>query len=141
MKAVVLCGGRGERLMPMTDRRPAALLRLCGKELLLYTLEMLEKAGFNEVVLAVGYGSEQTERLLDEKYSGKMKLHIVNTAGLGTAQAVRAAMDDENEVLVAECNLLCGHSIGELMAEHSKHDTLLASLWQNIQSMIPFARF
>ena len=45
MKAVVLCGGRGERLMPMTDRRPAALLRLCGKEILLFTLEMLEKAG------------------------------------------------------------------------------------------------
>ena len=34
---------------------------------MLYTLEMLEKAGFNEAVLAVGYGSEQTERLLDEK--------------------------------------------------------------------------
>ena len=57
MKAVVLCGGRRERLMPMTDRRPAALLRLCGKEILLFTLEMLEKAGFEEAVLAVGYGS------------------------------------------------------------------------------------
>ena len=60
--------------MPMTDRRPAALLRLCGKEILLFTLEMLEKAGFEEAVLAVGYGSEQVERLLDEKYSGKIKL-------------------------------------------------------------------
>ena len=128
MKAVVLCGGRGERLMPMTDRRPAALLRLCGKELLLYTLEMLEKAGFDEAVLAVGYGSVQTERLLDEKYSGKMNLHIINTAGLATAQAVRAAMNDENEVLVAECNLLCGHSIDEFMAEHSKHDALCTAL-------------
>ena len=59
MKAVVLCGGRVERLMTMTDRRPAALLRLCGKEFLLFTLEMLEKEGFEEAVLAVGYGSEQ----------------------------------------------------------------------------------
>ena len=73
MKAVVLCGGRGERLMPMTDRRPAALLRLCGKEILLFTLEMLEKAGFEEAVLAVGYGSEQVERLLDEKYSKALR--------------------------------------------------------------------
>ena len=42
---------------------------------------MLEKAGFEEAVLAVGYGSEQVERLLDEKYSGKIKLHMINTAG------------------------------------------------------------
>ena len=53
MKAVVLCGGRGERLMPMTDRRPAALLRLCGKEILLFTLEMLEKAGCDVTLLAI----------------------------------------------------------------------------------------
>ena len=102
MKAVVLCGGRGERLMPMTDRRPTALLRLCGKEILLFTLDLLEKAGFSEAVLAVGYGSEQVERLLDEKYSGKIKLRIVNTAGKSTAQTVRTAMGNETEVLAVE---------------------------------------
>ena len=128
MKAVVLCGGRGERLMPMTDRRPAALLRLCGKEILLFTLEMLEKAGFEEAVLAVGYGSEQVERLLDEKYSGKIKLHMINTAGKSTAQAVRTAMCDETEILAVECNCICTHPLDEIIKVHLSHDTFCTAL-------------
>ncbi len=128
MKAVVLCGGRGERLMPMTDRRPAALLRLCGKEILLFTLEMLEKAGFSEAVLAVGYGSEQVERLLDEKYSGNIKLHMINTAGKSTAQAVKTAMGDETEALAVECNCICTHPIDELIKAHLNHDILCTAL-------------
>ena len=128
MKAVVLCGGRGERLMPMTDRRPAALLRLCGKEILLFTLEMLEKAGFEEAVLAVGYGSEQVERLLDEKYSGKIKLHMINTAGKSTVQAVRTAMCDETEILAVECNCICTHPLDEIIKVHLSHDTFCTAL-------------
>ena len=128
MKAVVLCGGRGERLMPMTDRRPAALLRLCGKEILLFTLEMLEKAGFEEAVLAVGYGSKQVERLLDEKYSGKIKLHMINTAGKSTVQAVRTAMCDETEILAVECNCICTHPLDEIIKVHLSHDTFCTAL-------------
>lgn len=93
-----------------------------------FTLEMLEKAGFEEAVLAVGYGSEQVERLLDEKYSGKIKLHMINTAGKSTVQAVRTAMCDETEILAVECNCICTHPLDEIIKVHLSYDTFCTAL-------------
>ena len=50
MKAVVLAGGIGERLRPLTDVRPKPLINIAGRPCIDYVLRSLVKAGFKEIV-------------------------------------------------------------------------------------------
>ena len=46
MKAVIMAGGRGTRLRPLTERCPKPMSRLCGRPVVEYILELLAKNGF-----------------------------------------------------------------------------------------------
>jgi D-glycero-D-manno-heptose 1,7-bisphosphate phosphatase len=54
-QAVILAGGRGERLRPFTDIRPKPMLEIHGKPFLEYNIEMLREQGFQRVLLLLGY--------------------------------------------------------------------------------------
>ena len=66
MKAMLLAAGRGERLRPITDEIPKALVEAGGKPLIAWHLERLARAGFREVVINVSHlGERIVERLGD----------------------------------------------------------------------------
>lgn len=54
-QAVILAGGRGSRLRPLTDTRPKAMVEFHGKPFLEYLIEMLRDEGFERVLLLLGY--------------------------------------------------------------------------------------
>jgi len=55
MQAVILAGGRGKRLRPITDKIPKPMVKIEGKPFLQYQLELLSKYGIKNIVLCVGY--------------------------------------------------------------------------------------
>ena len=57
-QAVILAGGRGERMRPLTDTRPKPMLEFHGKPFLEYMVEMLRDNGFERVTILVGYLAE-----------------------------------------------------------------------------------
>jgi len=59
MQAVVLCGGLGTRLGPLTRSRPKSLVPVAGRPFLDYQLDLLARSGFREVVLCIGHLGEQ----------------------------------------------------------------------------------
>ena len=66
MKAMLLAAGRGERLRPLTDALPKALVEAGGKPLLAWHLERLARAGFREAVINVSHlGGRIIERVGD----------------------------------------------------------------------------
>lgn len=75
MKAMILAAGRGERLRPLTDRVPKALLEVGGKPLLVRHLERLAAAGFREVVINVSHLTETIVSRIGE--GGSFGLHII----------------------------------------------------------------
>ena len=64
MKAMVLAAGRGERMRPLSDKRPKPLLRAGGKPLLQWTIESLSENGFNELVVNTAWLGDQIEAWL-----------------------------------------------------------------------------
>ncbi|MBI2752833.1 MAG: nucleotidyltransferase family protein [Betaproteobacteria bacterium] len=92
MKAMILAAGRGERLRPLTDRIPKALLVVGGKPLLAWHLERLARAGFREVVINVSHlGGAISDRFGDGTDHGlairwSHEADALETAG-GIAQA------------------------------------------------------
>ena len=54
-QAVILAGGRGTRMRPLTDTRPKPMVEFHGRPFLEYMIEMLREQGFERVLLLLGY--------------------------------------------------------------------------------------
>jgi len=66
MKAMILAAGRGERMRPLTDRVPKALLEAGGRPLIVHLIERLAQAGLGDLVVNVSHLAEQIERRLGD---------------------------------------------------------------------------
>lgn len=67
MKALILVGGYGTRLRPLTLSRPKPLVEFANKPIVLHQIEALVAAGVTQVVLAVSYHAEQMEQELAQE--------------------------------------------------------------------------
>lgn len=63
-KAMILAAGRGERMRPLTDRLPKALLEAGGKPLIVHLIERLVRAGITELIVNVSHLADQIEERL-----------------------------------------------------------------------------
>jgi NDP-sugar pyrophosphorylase family protein len=61
-QAVILCGGVGKRLMPLTKKIPKPMVRIKGKPFLYYLISDLKKLGFSRVLLLVGYKANKIKK-------------------------------------------------------------------------------
>jgi MurNAc alpha-1-phosphate uridylyltransferase len=66
MRAILFAAGRGERMKPLTERMPKALLAVGGKALVVRQLERLAAAGIREVVVNVSHFGEQVESAIGD---------------------------------------------------------------------------
>lgn len=66
MKAMILAAGRGERMRPLTDHTPKPLLKVAGKELIVWHLQNLKRAGIEQVVINTAWLPEQFEQALGD---------------------------------------------------------------------------
>jgi len=92
MKALILAGGRGKRLRPLTDKIPKSLIPINKKPLIQYTINYLKKFGINEIIICSGYKSKQIQNFLKKKKNFDCKIeYSVEKNPLGTAGAIRNA--------------------------------------------------
>jgi N-acetyl-alpha-D-muramate 1-phosphate uridylyltransferase len=94
MQCVILAGGRGTRLGPLTDDRPKALVDVAGRPFLEYQLELLRTGGVSEIVLCVGYLGSVVERTIGDGSTLGLAIRYSydGPEPLGTAGAVRNAL-------------------------------------------------
>lgn len=127
MKAVILVGGYGTRLRPLTLTRPKPLVEFCNKPTLLHQVEALAEAGVNHVILAVSYLSDVLEA---EMRSEEQRLGITITMSqekepLGTAGPLALAKDllqETNEpFFVLNADITCEYPFKEMIKFHQKH--------------------
>ena len=67
MKAIILAGGRGKRLRPITDKIPKPLIPINNKPLIERTIKYLKKYGVTEIIISTGYKSNLIEKFLKQK--------------------------------------------------------------------------
>ena len=91
MKAIILAGGRGKRLRPITDYIPKPLVPIKNIPIIEWQLKYLKKFGVDEVIICTGYKQEMIENYLNVKKIGiKIKYSIEKTP-LGTGGAIKKA--------------------------------------------------
>jgi NDP-sugar pyrophosphorylase family protein len=91
MKAIILAGGRGKRLRPITDYVPKPLIPIKNVPIIEWQIKYLKKFGIDEVIICTGYKQEMIENHLNVKKLGiKIKYSIEKTP-LGTGGAIKKA--------------------------------------------------
>lgn len=86
MKAVILAGGLGTRLRPLTDKIPKALLTVKGKTITEHVFDILKRININEAILSIGYKAEQIKEYFGDGSKFGLKIsYIVEKEPLGTA--------------------------------------------------------
>ena len=104
MKALILAGGRGKRLRPLTDKIPKSLIPINKKPLIQYTIKYLKKFGINEIIICSGYKSKQIQNFLKKKKNFGCKIeYSVEKNPLGTAGAIKNAiknLSDESFLVI-----------------------------------------
>ena len=92
MKAVILAGGRGKRLRPVTDYIPKPLIPLNNTPVLEWQIKYLKKFGVNEIIICTGYKTEMIENYLKIKKDIGVKVVISKEkTPLGTGGAIKQA--------------------------------------------------
>ena len=95
MQAIVLVGGEGTRLRPLTETVPKPALTLVDRPMLAYTIEWLARHGVTEVVLACGFLADVLREALagEEERAGVELRYVAEPEPLGTAGAIRFAAE------------------------------------------------
>ena len=121
MKAVILAGGEGTRLRPLTLKVPKPVVPIVNVPFLRYQLELLKKYNVDETILSVGYQPEKIESVLGQSN----KLHyIVENVPLGTAGAYKNAESFlDGSTLVFNGDILCNFDLNKIIGFHKENVT------------------
>src|SRR5256885_15337609 len=94
MQALVLAGGEGTRLRPLTHPVPKPVMPLAGRPFLSFMLDWLRKHGVDDVLLSCGFLAHAVEDVLGEEHEGMRLRYVHEAMPLGTAGPVRLAADE-----------------------------------------------
>jgi mannose-1-phosphate guanylyltransferase len=127
MKGLILVGGYGTRLRPLTLTTPKPLVEFGNRPMILHQVESLAAAGVTDIVLAVNYRPEVMVSTL-KKYEEEYGVNItfsVETEPLGTAGPLKLAEEilrkDDSPFFVLNSDIICDYPFAELAKFHKAH--------------------
>jgi len=120
--AILLVGGMGTRLMPLTSKTPKPMLQVAGVPFTEHQIRKAAQAGISEIVLATSYKAELFEPYFGDgaKFGIKIK-YAVEESALGTGGGIRnaaALLDDCDQVVIFNGDVLSGHDLSAQIQSH-----------------------
>jgi glucose-1-phosphate cytidylyltransferase len=121
LKALILCGGKGERLRPITDDIPKPLVEIGGDTILSHQLKYLKNQGIGHFILATGYKSELIEDYIDKNFSN-YNIKIINSGDVDIMLRVKESLDQlQEDFLICYGDTLANVNIKLLYQFHQEH--------------------
>ena len=124
--AILLVGGFGTRLMPLTQNTPKPMLTVAGIPVTEHQIAMAKATGITEIVLATSYLSEIfTPYFGDGSQWGITIKYAVEKEPLGTGGAIRNAaqlLTSDESIVILNGDVLSSHNLSEQIRQHEMHD-------------------
>src|SRR5262245_61727959 len=122
MKAVLMAGGDGARLRPLTVGRPKPMVPVVNKTVMTHILELLRNHGVTEVIVTLPYLASVIQAAFEDGSNLGMKLHyVVEDIPLGTAGSVKHAADYlDDTFIVISGDALTDFNLQEIVEAHRK---------------------
>lgn len=140
MQAVIMAGGLGSRLRPLTDRIPKPMVKIIDKPVLEYTVEHLRSFGITDIAMTLCYRPSVIVRHFGDgsKLGVKIRYFIEKTP-LGTAGGVAlAAKQSEGPVLVVSGDAFTDIDYKELADFHDRHNGLVTIAVKEVENPSSF---
>src|SRR5438067_179590 len=119
MQALILAGGKGTRLRPLTVYTPKPIVPICNRPFLLYQIDTLKRAGITDITLSLSYQPEKIEQIMGDGSNFGVKLkYTVEPQPMGTAGAYKFAEDLIREAAGKGRSVLRAHSSAHVLAGH-----------------------
>jgi len=140
VKAVLMAGGEGTRLRPLTSNQPKPMVPIVGKPCMEHILELLRSHGFTDVIVTVAflpqairsYFGDGTSLGVDIQYS-------VEESPLGTAGSVRLASDAlDDTFLVISGDALCDIDLQQIVATHKEKGAAVTIGLKSVENPLEF---
>jgi mannose-1-phosphate guanylyltransferase / phosphomannomutase len=140
MRAVVMAGGEGTRLRPLTSNQPKPMVPIVGKPCMEHILELLKRHGFEDVIVTLAFLPQAIRSYFGDGDSLGLELeYSVEESPLGTAGSVRLAsgrLDDT--VLVISGDALCDIDLRALVDFHRERDAAVTIALKQVENPLEF---
>jgi mannose-1-phosphate guanylyltransferase/phosphomannomutase len=140
MKAVVMAGGEGTRLRPLTSNQPKPMVPVVGKPCMEHILELLREHGMSEVIVTVAFLPQAIRSYFGQGESLGMQIgYSVEESPLGTAGSVRLAARQLDETfLVISGDALCDVDLSKLVAFHKEKGAAVTIGLKSVDNPLEF---
>lgn len=127
-KALILAGGKGTRMLPLTRKVPKPLIKIHGKSFLEHNLELLKRFGVREAIISVGYLKEQIKELIGDGTRFGLQVTYIDEDPenpLGTAGPIKKAEKFlDSSFIVMNADELKDINLEMLYRDHLKNEAL-----------------
>jgi NDP-sugar pyrophosphorylase family protein len=128
MKALILAGGQGLRLRPLTDDKPKPLVNVNGRPLATWQIDWLRKStNLEKVVFLCGYKWERLQEYFGTSYNGIPIEYCVEETPLGTGGAIRKGLTQlgatNENVVITNGDVLTDMPLSNMIASHESTGT------------------
>jgi mannose-1-phosphate guanylyltransferase/phosphomannomutase len=140
VKAVVMAGGEGTRLRPLTSNQPKPMVPVAGKPCMQHIIELLRRHGMTDIVVTVAYLPQVIRGYFDDGEALGVELHYsVEERPLGTAGSVKNAEELLDETfLVISGDALCDFDLDELIATHRSNGAAATLALKSVDNPLEF---
>ena len=124
--AIILAGGKGSRLMPMTSQVPKPLVKVTNKPMVDYSIAHLIYADIKHIILALAYKGKKLKKYIEKTWTrdkiGDIELECVIQESVGTADAFRLLTDyiDSEKIVVSMADIITNLPMREFMDFHTE---------------------
>jgi mannose-1-phosphate guanylyltransferase / phosphomannomutase len=140
VKAVVMAGGQGTRLRPLTSNQPKPMVPIVNKPVVQHILELLQRHGVNDVVMTVAFMAQMLRNHFGDGSSLGMNIEYgVEETPLGTAGSVKnaeAALDDT--FLVISGDALTDFDLTRLVDFHREREAMVTIALKSVENPLEF---
>jgi len=139
LRAVVMAGGYGTRLRPLTDELPKPMLPVGDRPLLEFIVEQLREAGIRQVNVATHYKGEMiTEHFKDGQNFGVEIRYVKEDRPLGTAGALSMLEESDEPLLVINGDILTRVDFRAMLNFHREHKSDLTVAVSQYEFRVPY---
>jgi dTDP-glucose pyrophosphorylase len=136
---VLMVGGRGERLRPLTDKMPKPLLKIGGAAIVERLIQAMREAGVVDAFLTVNYMAEQFEERLGDGSGLGVRLHYVREDHpLDTAGALSLLPPQDRPLLVSNGDLVTTIDFAAMLEFHRFHRSAITVAGVEYAATVPY---
>ena len=140
--AVLMAGGKGERLRPLTEKKPKPLLPVGGKAIIDHNIDRLITNGVNHINVTVNYLGEQLEEHFAEPHNGVYVQTVREPKFLGTIGSIRFVKEFYNDtVLVMNSDLFTNINYEDFYLHFKEHDAEMSVAAVPYTVSVPYGIF